>query len=38
MKNDSPNAKKILKSISETGITPTPEELIIYIYNNLTNQ
>lgn len=38
MKNASPNAKKILKSMSETGITPTPEELIIYISNNLTNQ
>ncbi|MDE5771019.1 MAG: hypothetical protein K2I06_05220 [Ruminococcus sp.] len=35
MKNTSPNNLKTLKSMSATGETPTPEELIIYLCNNI---
>ncbi|MDE6035456.1 MAG: sporulation initiation factor Spo0A C-terminal domain-containing protein [Ruminococcus sp.] len=35
MKNSSPENIKILKFISKNGTVPTPEEFIMYVYNNI---
>ena len=35
MENNSPENIEILKSISKNGTVPTPEEFIMYVYNNL---